>query len=294
MQFKNYTLAPCLLIVIIGLSIFFNVFYHPQGGSIDNALIGLVIYLLPAVFYLVIKGRSYIPSLRLRVPKPLGVGLTISGAVLLIAGYLLIKTLKFRMTGSIYIAGYDPEEVNLAGGSLYILIAYILIPAFCEEFVFRGIILTEYDVCGPFISCIVSSFLFAIVHIKAESFALYFYLGMILAIMTYVSGSVFPAIAAHALNNLFAIYGNAFLGKVLGQPQNMIISTFVLVVIFLLMLIAMLYSIENIYIRRGNENTPSPVIGYEDSFLTRLFQAVLAPTFLICTAIIVALNMLNF
>ena len=78
-----------------------------------------------------------------------------------------------------------------------------LTPAICEELLFRGVILglllRSYS---PIVACLVSGFLFAIMHgVLSSLFSLWF-AGFMLGWLTYKTASLIPAMILHLIHNM--------------------------------------------------------------------------------------------
>lgn len=71
-----------------------------------------------------------------------------------------------------------------------------------EEAFFRGFVFRAYlDHKGPLTAYLVSSALFALLHLNLQAFAPIFVLGIMLAGLCHLSGSIIPGAVVHALNN---------------------------------------------------------------------------------------------
>ncbi len=92
------------------------------------------------------------------------------------------------------------------GVIVYALIAIAVIPAICEEILFRGYILRAFEKSWGIITAIfVSGLFFGLFHLQAANFMPLATLGVVLAAMTWLSGSIWPAIFAHFVNNATAV-----------------------------------------------------------------------------------------
>lgn len=86
------------------------------------------------------------------------------------------------------------------------LINIALVPAFCEEILFRGYVLRAFEKSwGPLLAIIVSGLIFGFFHIQLGNVLPLTTLGIILALMTWLSGTIWPAIIAHFINNGAAV-----------------------------------------------------------------------------------------
>jgi len=99
---------------------------------------------------------------------------------------------------------HDPWVLALAG-----LEAVVLAPL-AEEFLYRGVLLTAFlRAAGPVAALVLSSALFAMVHVPTEPQALLplFFLGMALGYAAYRTRSLVAPIIAHALFNGLMVCG---------------------------------------------------------------------------------------
>lgn len=92
------------------------------------------------------------------------------------------------------------------GVLIYALIAIAVIPAICEEILFRGYVLRSFEKSwGIITAIIVSGLFFGLFHLQAGNLIPLSTLGVVLAMMTWLSGSILPAIFAHFINNGMAV-----------------------------------------------------------------------------------------
>lgn len=102
-----------------------------------------------------------------------------------------------------------------------------LTPAICEEILFRGYIQTRLNRSfGPAIGIFVASFLFAAFHMDTVHSVAVFPLGLFLGVVAWRSGSIFPAMLAHFVNNVISVVGVAMMPAgetdVLAVPSNIL------------------------------------------------------------------------
>ncbi|MCD0460424.1 type II CAAX endopeptidase family protein [Roseiconus lacunae] len=80
-------------------------------------------------------------------------------------------------------------------------------PALCEELVFRGYIQTRLNtVVGPFFGIAIASVLFAVFHWDLVHVIAVLPLGFYLGVIAWRSGSLFPAMLAHFVNNSISVF----------------------------------------------------------------------------------------
>ncbi len=92
-------------------------------------------------------------------------------------------------------------DVNLAGGLLVILAGGLAIP-FAEELFFRGMIFSWLrQRMGLWAAALLSGLVFGLFHLYPPTAVSAFVLGVVLALVYERSGSLWPAVAIHAVNN---------------------------------------------------------------------------------------------
>jgi uncharacterized protein len=86
------------------------------------------------------------------------------------------------------------------------LINIALVPAICEEIMFRGYVQSAFEKSwGVWPAILVSGLLFGLFHIQLTNLLPLATLGILLALVTWLSGSLLPAIVAHFINNGSAV-----------------------------------------------------------------------------------------
>lgn len=98
------------------------------------------------------------------------------------------------------------EFLKREGIILFGLFHIALVPAFCEEILFRGYILSAFEKSWGIITAIVASgVIFGLFHLQLPNLLPLATLGIVLALMTWLSGTIWPAIVAHFINNGAAV-----------------------------------------------------------------------------------------
>jgi sodium transport system permease protein len=95
-----------------------------------------------------------------------------------------------------------PEDVPL----WQIVLFLAVLPGICEEIAFRGLLLHGLRRrFGPVMLAVVTGAIFGFFHVELFRLIPTAYLGMVLAAVTLLTGSIFPAMLWHALNNSVAL-----------------------------------------------------------------------------------------
>lgn len=107
--------------------------------------------------------------------------------------------------------GIQNTSSGLSGGDSSILnivlniISTAIVPAFAEEFAFRGIVMGSLRKYGDTIAIIGSAILFGAMHQNISQIPFAFILGLIFAHVDCKFNSILPSIAIHFVNNLYAV-----------------------------------------------------------------------------------------
>ncbi|MCL2097006.1 MAG: CPBP family intramembrane metalloprotease [Oscillospiraceae bacterium] len=267
--------------------------YIPDRFFIFTVILNICAFLLPAVFYIKLKGSPDLKSLRIKLPRlkylPLCGYMTAS----LLSGSVLVNSLMFYTgeTGGVTpgpAGGIFGLNINSGGNPVYdagILLSLVVFPALCEEFFFRSVIAAEYEKYGALCAAVMSSSAFALTRFSPGFFPAYFFAGVILYMTVKITGSVIYAAALHAGYNIFNIYLRENLNGILNLERNRLAFIFVTAVIFLSFAIFALKEAEDIYYNRGYSNEPSPEYAERKQESFAAAKSLLSPSFIIAAGI---------
>ena len=100
---------------------------------------------------------------------------------------------------------------SLAGGGFVgVLLVVAVLPALCEETIFRGIILDGVKDIGTVAACLLCGLLFSIFHQNPAQTVYQFICGAVFALIAIRADSVWPAVLIHFLNNAVIIFDYKF------------------------------------------------------------------------------------
>lgn len=286
--FKTYHRVPLLVLVtyiLASLSALVGIDGEQYGSNVFFAvlILQIITFVLPGLFYCRLNGTDYIKKLNL---KPFGIRSLVF--VVPVSLLMFLSTALIRLTGIYFSDAQYVPTVSTGGVSpsnaIFILLVYCVCPAVCEEFVFRGIVLSSYRKYGVLCSVVVSSALFSMLHFSINDFFLYFVSGVILASTALITRSVFPCMIIHFLNNAFVIFFEDYLWQMIARPDNAALFIFIVGSLFLLLLFICLSQAEYIiygYSSRISEKENIPK--RELPLAVRDFLiSVLSPSFLVC------------
>ena len=151
--------------------------------------------------------------------KPLTILLTV---VICIAMHS-VSHLISSLTNLLFPSFFEAASEQMLGGSFLVnFVGVAMIPAFFEEFVVRGGMLNSYLNTGRLRSAVLlTAFLFGLQHMNPTQFFYSFAMGIVLALLFVLTGSIWPGILFHFLNNAMAPianlleerYGEAFVSQ---------------------------------------------------------------------------------
>lgn len=307
MRFKASHTCPLLCLIIYGLLLTTR---NPQiesavkdGGYLTQIILQFLIFLIPSIIYCRLKGPGYTAKLNFRPVGPAALGVTLLSILLLITGSWLIRMGQLALVmgdTSISFVGTYPISPENPADRVYISLTFAALPAICEEFVFRSVLITEYTTQGYGALTVgyLSSLLFAMMHFDLAQFPVYLWCGAVLVMLTYVSQSVIPAMICHFAYNMYGIFGESYLLQFFSHPQNTIFLLFVLTAVFLIVLVLTLGEAERLYTVYGDCDRETPAYAIErikqypkfsDKFLHAL-PALFSPVFILCIALFVMMT----
>lgn len=108
--------------------------------------------------------------------------------------------------------GYAPSGSDLPIETLpqmiFAAFLYGLLPAFCEEFFFRGLVMRAFERFSAFAAIVFSAAIFGIMHGNLQQVLFAAVIGVVLAIVVRQTDSLVPAMIIHFTNNFLAMVIN--------------------------------------------------------------------------------------
>lgn len=146
-------------------------------------------------------------------PNPISLFNVISIVVLALLGVFLVNditvlwSIPFQKLGlDIYTTGIPSPSGSRELALSVISIAAI--PAICEEFLFRGAMLSAFERYGTRHAVLVTSLLFALLHGSIIGAPAQFILGVILALLVFWTDSVYAGLIYHTVHNAATVILN--------------------------------------------------------------------------------------
>ncbi|MBO5111121.1 MAG: CPBP family intramembrane metalloprotease [Clostridia bacterium] len=266
MNIKNSHAAPFLMIAELALLILLRLtdLSFTSGGEnpyLSVIVLQLVIFIIPCMlFYRIRRTPAYTKRMRLRPFAPRQIGFVVVALVAVTFGSTALSAiigLAFPGAGQVENSYIGPAPDSLI--SLQSIVAYALVPAVSEEFLCRSVLFSEYEEIGTLQAVVMTSVMFAMLHLNLYLFPVYFFCGVILAFVLYVTNSVLAVILVHFMNNIFFLYYEVYLTEAIQSSAYSSMIMFLLISIFLLSMILLFAYAEKIFIRYGKQGkVPEP------------------------------------
>ena len=321
MRIKKSVTAPLLALVVMTLAGAVSLvdISSLQDGAGENIylsviILQIIIFTLPGIFYAKLRGTGYALKLNVRLIPLSRIGFSVLALLVMITGSAVWAILTHRLgvyteyTASYFYRNYlSAGSLNTLSDALYVVTAFALIPAVTEEFLFRGILLTEYTedpvtggkkddgsegetgTNGPVCASVMSSLLYAMLHFSAENFLLFFFFGILLCTVVYVTKSLIAAMLVHTLFEIYGIFAESYVINVITGPENGLLAGFVMTTLLLLALAFLFGEGERLYHNDGVNGMAVPAYAApEGTWLRNIGLCIISPSFLLCAGAFLA------
>lgn len=249
-----------IAIVLLFLIFFFNIYsivYVARDGLVSvfkdavwldcitdiacSFLYFLSFFLPVLIFYGLLPKKERIAidfSVTLPAPKPMLKTLSIlfiSVGTILIFSYLNAWMVPASSSGASLTESKEPYQLIL------LMFSGAIVPAFAEELLFRGVILTHLKPYGKGIAVLASALLFGVMHMNLSQLLYATAAGVVLGVVYVSTGSLWLCILIHFANNLFNIAEGYLFDILRAEKANLICMLAELVIFSLGILFAILY-----------------------------------------------------
>ena len=205
----------------------------------------LLAFVLPLLFYRWITPKDQRIPLLLEPKTPRDTALIIPAAMAIIYCAAITNAFLTRFLGlSPGSPSYATPDTSMPPYlAVLSFLATAVIPAFCEELVFRGLVVSQLLPYGKTTAVLGSAVLFGLIH---QNYGQFFYAtlaGVVLALAVIESGSVWVGVIIHLLNNLISVVGEVFYNR-LPYETEMVLSRAIEVLVVgggLLCLVVLIY-----------------------------------------------------
>ena len=248
-----FLIAICFVIIrmlsAFGLLNFFGTF----TGYVFSLIVQVgILFGGSVLLYSLLSKRKIRQTLHFyRVQKMSNYGILLSILIGFIVFFLNIFVSSF-FNSLIRAFGYDPNRAVsvITEYPVWLLFVNIfftaVLPAICEEFAHRGMILSAETPFGFWKAIIISSLLFGLLHLNIEQFFYATLIGIFLGYLTSKTFSIIPAMIIHFMNNALSVFltfsnvrGLGF-GKILNNLSALISGNLILGLLFVVLLVILL------------------------------------------------------
>ena len=262
------------LFVVVRICTAMNVFSF-LGDNEDLVLtlvtqVGLMV-ILPLALFSKLNKKSPKQTFQKFHVKPVGIKtILISlgiGIIVFLLNIAISSFFSYILSLFGYVSGSGGSLIGATWGNFFIsLVTVAVLPAICEEFTHRGMLLSSYKTLGFKKTVVLSGIMFGLIHLNVGQFFYASIIGMILAVITLYSNSIFPAIIVHFMNNAISLYLSFAQAKgIFGANFYTTISNYlssgsvfanlIFVTLILVLLVYLLFTLINMLLKINIKNT---------------------------------------
>lgn len=193
-----------VLLYMPGSAALAALFGAPAGGGLAQ-----VLFFAALPLWILRRARLGLARFHLRLPRR---GSRLPS--LLLVPLLVLFFFQYEMFQEVHLyasretlGAFYRKAFDLGSSPVWLLVLSVaVLPALCEELVFRGILLASLrGRLGAPVAVLLSAAAFALIHLHPLVLLPILILGVLLALLTALSRSVVPAVAVHFLNNLVVV-----------------------------------------------------------------------------------------
>jgi len=193
-----------LFILVLTGAIYAGFYYGQIGGLLITALLESMFVL--TVFVIASTSGVHFARATLLNKKPnvKQVVLAIILAFVCLYGFSGVTNVFYYFLRTLGYEGTNADlAVTTAGGLIIEIICVCIVPAFCEEMLFRGLILNGLRKLGKWPAILLSAGLFMLMHGNPDQTIFQFVLGIVLGLAFYNTGSIWVPMIIHFTNNFY-------------------------------------------------------------------------------------------
>lgn len=286
---------PAILLLIVFILLSLSGLLSKGASTVNdvfftNMILQVLIFILPALFYCLIRRRSVTLKSYTFSIMPLHPLFLVSVFCVMVLGSTLINlgvaaltdsTREFGNTASSTLTG-----ITDATSALHVIFSLCIVPAIAEEFFFRGVLLSEYTDENPTAAVLLTTIVFAASHFELSQFPTYLFNGLLLAFTLRITRSLLSPILIHCAVNLFNIFLLPYLWQVTLAPLGPLFTVFIVVGLLLAFALVALREAEQIYTNYASDpKREADTFGERGSFIPALTGGLLSPPYLVSLAL---------
>lgn len=293
---KEIFLPPCLLIVAMLMLILFKIaigfFPDKTGGYLGVVILLTVIFFIPAyLFYKFTrhgKMSMIARELKIKLPSVRHFFLMLFGAVL-ISIVIFFVNLLFRLRsgysdGFYLYNSFFTERLPLPDTPFFPIVAFALIPALCEEFMFRGIFHASYEKQGYLAAGITTSLMYALISLDWRTFVSHLILGLFLTFVLYLTDSLLACAVINFLTKCFMLFFGTNLQSYVLSTSNRAVFIAVMIGGLLLSIAVFAFECAKVFRKsaKGEYTLPSIIITTPGDGVRAMLSNVSSFSMIVC------------
>jgi len=291
--------VPILMLVIFGFLILLGLL--PLNTKNEYTLFSsaivleILVFALPGMFYSRICGKDYTVKMQIKPFAPVKFLLLFYLLVLILLSNMLINIGLYRLgissqqlTGT---TSFSLTQMSAKTNPIYSIFAVALVPAICEEFVFRGVVFNEYREKGLLCAVIMSSLLFAMSHFDIFQFLPYFISSLLICFAYTVTKSLVAPMVLHFCANLFTVFVMPYVWSALLQVNGMLFVLLFAGTVGLFCVFLVFHEAQMIYAEYAKTEPISQRPRNRSISIAVLSKAIMSPVFLCCVAIFALISL---
>lgn len=200
-----------LIGVISGLTqVDINIVASYKWVNYLNMFLSAVVFLLVFVIYNFVKKKDFVVATKLKVKFDLKIfiGVVVLSALLMFACINPTGLFNhiFSLINSQTVSNTLAFTIDNFGSFILVVFLLAVLPAVCEELVFRGVIYNGLrQKFSTLFSVLISAGLFTLIHFSIYKTFYQFILGVVLALLVHYTGSIVYSMIYHFVNNFIII-----------------------------------------------------------------------------------------
>ena len=189
-----------------------NLIYEDSIASFAYTVLGSVFYIgVPfGVVYLTLKSGKLTGNLPFGTVynRKAAVFLTMFMVPIMLISSMVVNAISLviqSLIGVEFTSGLEDLQMNGVGGVLMGIVSMAIVPAIIEEFAVRGVVMQPLRRYGDGFAIVASAFIFSIMHGNMAQIPYTVVGGVYLGYLTIATGSIWPSIILHFINNLYSV-----------------------------------------------------------------------------------------
>ena len=189
-------------------------------------LLYAAIFILPVFFFrLISKGKPVEPMhLERRLPRETALYIFAAVAVITAAAYVNSYMVEIFHYGAFSDEVLWSESVTSNYQLVLMVFTTAVVPAFVEEFLFRGLILSNLQPYGRVTAVVASAFLFGLMHQNAGQFFYAAAAGLVIGFVYVKTKSLWVCILIHFVNNFISVIQTVLAERLSDFAANMVLG----------------------------------------------------------------------